>query len=157
MAGANADAGRDTGPVPSPETLRVRRIWDKMALGFDKQMRFFERVLFPGAREWACSQANERVLEIAVGTGRNLSYYPDGVDLTGIEYSPAMLAIAHEKARELGRKLRAVMLPLTRLSGICLRHLGRRYPGLSVWPWRSGSAPRHPGASPGDARGHRLW
>lgn len=105
MAGASPDAGPDTGPVPSPETLRVRRIWDKMAPGFDKQMRFFERVLFPGAREWACSQANGRVLEIAVGTGRNFSYYPEGVDLSGIEYSPAMLAIAHEKARELGREV----------------------------------------------------
>ena len=65
-------------------------------------MRFFERLLFPGARQWACSQAKGRVLEIAVGTGRNLPYYADGVDLTGIEYAPLMLSIAKEKAKELG-------------------------------------------------------
>lgn len=118
MAGASPDAGPDTGPVPSPETLRVRRIWDKMAPGFDKQMRFFERVLFPGAREWACSQANGRVLEIAVGTGRNFSYYPEGVDLSGIEYSPAMLAIAHEKARELGRRWTSDSAMLRRWSSL---------------------------------------
>ena len=84
------------------ETERVRRIWDKMAPRFDKQMRFFERVLFTGGRQWACSQAEGKVLEVAVGTGRNLPYYPDGITLTGIEYSPGMLDLAKEKAKELG-------------------------------------------------------
>jgi len=54
-------------------------------------MRFFDRVLFAGGREWVCSQAQGDVLEIAVGTGRNLGHYPDRVNLTGIEFSPAML------------------------------------------------------------------
>jgi ubiquinone/menaquinone biosynthesis C-methylase UbiE len=84
------------------ETERVRRIWDKMAPRFDRQMRFFERILFPGGRQWVCSQADGKVLEIAVGTGRNLPYYGEGVDLTGIEYSPGMLGLAKEKATELG-------------------------------------------------------
>jgi hypothetical protein len=35
---------------------------------------FFERVLFQGGREWVCSQAEGEVLEIAIGTGRNLPY-----------------------------------------------------------------------------------
>jgi len=86
------------------ETKRVRSIWDKKAAGYDKEMAFFERVLFPGARQWACSQAEGKVLEIAVGTGRNLPYYPDGVDLTGIEYAPLMLGLAKESAEELGVK-----------------------------------------------------
>ncbi len=84
------------------ETERARRIWDKKAPGFDKEIKFFERILFTGGRAWACSQAEGKVLELAVGTGRNLSYYPTGVDLTGIEYSPAMLGLAKNRARELG-------------------------------------------------------
>lgn len=59
-------------------------------------------MLFGGGREWVCSQASGEVLEIAVGTGRNLRHYPDGVLLTGIELSPEMLAVAHERQRELG-------------------------------------------------------
>lgn len=86
------------------ETKRVRSIWDKKASGYDKEMAFFERILFPGARQWACSQAESKVLEIAVGTGRNLPYYPNGVDLTGIEYAPLMLGLAKERAAELGVK-----------------------------------------------------
>src|SRR5919198_1284887 len=69
----------------------------------DREMRVFERLLFGGGREWVCAQAAGEVLEIAVGTGRNLPYYRGSVRLTGIELSPAMLEIARERARELGR------------------------------------------------------
>jgi ubiquinone/menaquinone biosynthesis C-methylase UbiE len=90
-------------PIPPSETERVRRIQDKTAPKYDRQMNFFDRILFAGGREWACSQTEGEVLEIAVGTGRNLSHYPPGVKLTAIEYSPEMLAIARRRADEVGR------------------------------------------------------
>lgn len=85
------------------ETERVRRIQDKTAPRYDKRLHFFERVLFGDGRDWVCSQATGEVLEIAVGTARNLSSYSDDVRLTGIELSPEMLAIARERQAELGR------------------------------------------------------
>ena len=85
------------------ETERIRQIMDKLAPGYDRQMAFFEKILFGGGREWVCSQAHGEVLEIAIGTGRNLPYYPAGVRLTGIELSPAMLAVAKARANQLGR------------------------------------------------------
>jgi ubiquinone/menaquinone biosynthesis C-methylase UbiE len=42
-------------------------------------------------------------LEIAVGSGRNLQFYPADVKLTAIEFSPEMLALARKRAEELGR------------------------------------------------------
>lgn len=54
-------------------------------------------------REWVCSQAEGEVLEPAAGTARNFLYYPRGVKITAVELSPAMLAIAHKRAEELGR------------------------------------------------------
>jgi ubiquinone/menaquinone biosynthesis C-methylase UbiE len=92
-------------PIPPSETERVRKIQDKNAGGYDRQMNFFDRALFSGGREWACSQAEGEVLEIAVGTGRNLSHYPRGVKLTAIEFSPEMLAIACRRAEEVGREV----------------------------------------------------
>ena len=80
------------------ETERIRRIMDKLAPGYDRQMAFVEKVLFGGGRAWVCSQAHGEVLEIALGTGRNLPYYPAGVRLTGIELSPAMLDVAKARA-----------------------------------------------------------
>jgi ubiquinone/menaquinone biosynthesis C-methylase UbiE len=80
------------------ETERVRAVQDRTAPGYDRQMSFFDRVLFTDGRHWACSHATGDVLEIAVGTGRNFEHYSADVSLTGIELSGEMLAIARERA-----------------------------------------------------------
>jgi ubiquinone/menaquinone biosynthesis C-methylase UbiE len=85
------------------ETERVRRILDKQAPGYDRQISFCERILFADGREWVCSQAHGKVLELACGTARNLRFYPRDVELTGIELSPEMLAIGQRRAQVLGR------------------------------------------------------
>ena len=84
------------------ETARVRRIWERFAPRYDPSIERMERLLFAGGREWACSRAEGDVLEIAVGTGRNLPFYPPGVRLTAIDVSPGMLEIARRRAAELG-------------------------------------------------------
>jgi ubiquinone/menaquinone biosynthesis C-methylase UbiE len=84
-------------------TARQKRVWDKTAPGYDKQIAFFEKTWFAGGREWLGERARGRVLEVAVGTGRSLPHYPAGVTLTGIELSPEMLAIARQRAVDLGR------------------------------------------------------
>jgi ubiquinone/menaquinone biosynthesis C-methylase UbiE len=86
----------------SEETERLKRVWEKEAPTYDRRMGFFEKVLFRDGREWVCSRASGEVLEVAVGTGRNFTFYPAGVRLTGIDLSPAMLEIARKKADELG-------------------------------------------------------
>jgi ubiquinone/menaquinone biosynthesis C-methylase UbiE len=87
------------------ETERVREIQDKEAPRYDRQISFFERVLFGGGREWVCSQAQGDVLELAAGTLRNLPHYPHGVKLTAIELSPEMAAIGRRRAEELDRSV----------------------------------------------------
>ena len=84
------------------ETERVRRIMDKEAPRYDRQMNFFDRVLFTGGREWACGGVEGEVLEIAVGSGRNLAVYPKGASLTAVEFSPEMLKLAKRRAAEIG-------------------------------------------------------
>jgi ubiquinone/menaquinone biosynthesis C-methylase UbiE len=84
------------------ETERVRAIQDKQAPKYDRQISFFERVLFGDGRAWVCSQARGKALELACGTARNLPFYRDDVELTGIELSPGMLAIARQRAQALG-------------------------------------------------------
>lgn len=86
-------------------TARQKRVWDKTAPGYDKQIAFFEKAWFSGGREWLGERARGRVLEVAIGTGRNLPRYPADVTITGIELSPAMLAIARQRATSLGRDL----------------------------------------------------
>ena len=82
---------------------KARRVWDKAAPRYDDSMGFFERTFIEDGREWVTSRARGRVLEVAVGTGRDLPFYPADVTLTGIDLSPAMLRIAKRRAAELGR------------------------------------------------------
>jgi ubiquinone/menaquinone biosynthesis C-methylase UbiE len=89
--------------TPESPTARQKRVWDKSAPSYDKQISFFEKIWFTGGREWLGERAQGQVLEVAIGTGRNLPHYPAGVTITAVELSPAMLAIARHRAADLGR------------------------------------------------------
>lgn len=84
-------------------TARQKQVWDKSAPSYDKQIAFFEKIWFAGGRGWLGERARGRVLEVAIGTGRNLAHYAADVSLTGIELSPAMLGIARQRAAALDR------------------------------------------------------
>jgi len=62
-------------------------------------MDFWDRRLFRDSRQWACGQATGEVLEVAVGTGLNLPFYPADVTLTGIDLSDRMLDLARRRGR----------------------------------------------------------
>ena len=94
---------------PQKETERVREIFDASAAHYDRAIAFSEKLLFGDGRAWACSQARGQVLEMAIGTGRNLPFYPAAVEITGIELSPAMLEIAGLRAQSLGRQVELVV------------------------------------------------
>jgi ubiquinone/menaquinone biosynthesis C-methylase UbiE len=87
-----------------PDNERVREYYERSAVTYDRNVRRAERWLrISEARHRLCSLAKAEVLEIGVGTGRNLSHYPtEGVRLTAVDLSPAMLAIARERSAALG-------------------------------------------------------
>ena len=95
-------------PVTTKQAAKLRRYWDKHAHRYDRQMQFWERRLFGDTRAWVCQQATGEVLEVAIGTGLNLPFYPEGVRLTGVDFSPAMLAQARDQALKLGRTVELI-------------------------------------------------
>jgi ubiquinone/menaquinone biosynthesis C-methylase UbiE len=95
----------EAGPAPSAETDRIRTLYEKEAPKYDRTMGRWDPILFTGNREWVCAQASGEVLEIAIGTGRNLPFYPEEIRLTGVELSPPMIEIARRRAAELGREV----------------------------------------------------
>jgi ubiquinone/menaquinone biosynthesis C-methylase UbiE len=92
-------------PAKEDPTERARRVWDAYAHRYDRDIGLVDRTWFRGGREWVCSRARGDVLEVAVGTGRNLPHYPPAVSLTGVDLSPAMLAIARTRAAGLRREV----------------------------------------------------
>jgi ubiquinone/menaquinone biosynthesis C-methylase UbiE len=95
------------GVIVSTDVNRRRSAyWDKQAGRYDRAMNFWDRHLFGDSRPWACGRAAGEVLEVAIGTGRNLPFYPNGSAITrlvGVDWSPGMLAIARERAAAIGR------------------------------------------------------
>jgi len=81
--------------------------WDRQAPTYDTRMAGVERRFFADSRRWVCRRARGATLEIAIGTGANLPHYPEEVDLTGIDWSPAML---YATRRQADRVHRAVTL-----------------------------------------------
>lgn len=86
-------------------TAKARRVWDAFAPRYDRAMRFYERVQFGGGRQWACSRAHGDVLEVAIGTGLNLPFYPADARLAGVDLSTSMLDLARARAVQLGREV----------------------------------------------------
>jgi SAM-dependent methyltransferase len=93
-----------SGPVRQRVRVqRLRRYWDRQAGRYDRSMDFLDRHLFGDTRQWVCSRACGRVLEVAIGTGMNLPHYPEVGELVGVEFSPVMLEHARQRAQQLGR------------------------------------------------------
>lgn len=88
---------------PSRQTARWRRYWDRKSRSYDREMGFWDRKVFGDTRQWVCAKATGQTLEVAIGTGLNLPFYPDSIQLTGIDVSSRMLQIARDRARQLGR------------------------------------------------------
>lgn len=106
------------------DTEWVRRCWDRYADHYDQTIGFFERWMLADGRAWVASRARGDVLEIGIGTGRNLPYYPPDVRLTGVDLSPEML----ERARQRAERARSRHYPArrrcrtARVRRFCLRH-----------------------------------
>lgn len=83
-------------------TRRQRKVWQRAAPRYDRAMAGLERGLLAGNREWIADRVHGRVLEVAIGSGRSLEFYPRGTDLTGVDLSPAMLDLGRSRAAQLG-------------------------------------------------------
>jgi ubiquinone/menaquinone biosynthesis C-methylase UbiE len=93
----------------------AQRRWDRRAPRYDGAGVRAERWAIGDGREWIAAAAAGRTLEVAVGTGRNLTAYPTGVDLVGVDLSSGMLSIARRRSDELGRPIKLCQAAAERL------------------------------------------
>jgi len=83
------------------ETERVREKYDRRAAYYDLMEAAVEPFL-AGLRRRLWQRARGLVLEIGVGTGKNLAFYPPGVRVVAIDFSPEMLKQARRRSQRLG-------------------------------------------------------
>ncbi|WP_148882245.1 class I SAM-dependent methyltransferase [Thermococcus aciditolerans] len=85
-------------------TSKTASKYDRFSKVYDLFESPMERRAFSKYRARALSLAEGKVLEIGVGTGKNFPYYPQNVDVIGIDFSRGMLEKAERRRRELGLK-----------------------------------------------------
>jgi len=88
--------------VTAVETDFVWKVYEKLATVYDVT---FGPALHPGrivAKERMKIRPGDRVLEVGIGTGINVSLYPRTSHVTGIDLSAKMLEKAHERVAKEG-------------------------------------------------------
>jgi phosphatidylethanolamine/phosphatidyl-N-methylethanolamine N-methyltransferase len=85
-----------------PTTSRLRRKFDRIAPFYGRFQGMLEPKLFGRLRSRLFrSIRGERALEVGIGAGINMPYYPPSVEVTGIDLSPKMLDQARKRASAL--------------------------------------------------------
>jgi ubiquinone/menaquinone biosynthesis C-methylase UbiE len=76
--------------------------FDRIAAPYDRGMAPLESLWLRRLRSQLLPHARGKVLEIGVGTGANLPFYPQSVCLTAVDESEDMLSVAARRVTALG-------------------------------------------------------
>lgn len=85
----------------------TKKRYDRLAFWYDYLEAPMEWIGFAAWRHRVLNRiGGKRVLEVGVGTGKNLPYYPQGLRVDAIDISPRMLERAQKKASVLNLAVR---------------------------------------------------
>lgn len=87
------------------EQRAVTRRYQRIASVYDLYEAPMEWLAVARRRRRLLSQAQGKVLEVGIGTGKNLMHYPDDLEVVGVDVSEGMLARARRRAARLRRKV----------------------------------------------------
>jgi ubiquinone/menaquinone biosynthesis C-methylase UbiE len=87
---------------------RNARFYDRMETGMEKMAGPWRKQL------WALVKG-PRVLEVGVGTGKNMPYYPEDTHITAIDLTSGMLERAQQRANEMHRPVQLGLGDVQRL------------------------------------------
>jgi len=94
-----------TEKIDERATAQTQARYDRLAPIYDVMEVLPERRFEPW-REMLWAQVPEgRVLEVGVGTGKNLPYHPPGAEVGGIDISERMIERARQRAAELAKSV----------------------------------------------------
>lgn len=98
-------------------TTRTKSRYNRIAPVYDLMEVFIERFAFRPWRERLWSQVNgNRILEVGVGTGKNLPHYPRGIQITAVDLSDKMLKRARRRVQELDIEVDLCLMDAQRLA-----------------------------------------
>ena len=84
-------------------TVLTRARYQRISPVYDRIERLMERRFQPWREKLWQFVYGPRVLEVGVGTGQNMEFWPLNCKITAIDLTPGMLDIAHQHAKSLNR------------------------------------------------------
>lgn len=95
----------------------TRSRYDRIAFLYDLMEAPFEHLRFVSWRPMIRDRIiGGQVLEVGVGTGKNMDFYPNGIEITAIDLSPRMLKRAQKRAGRLGLDVSLLEMDAQRLA-----------------------------------------
>lgn len=80
------------------ETEIIKKRYNRASIFYDIMEAPMEAMALKSWRVDAMTELKGKVLEIGVGTGKNIEYYPEDLEITAIDFSEKMLEKAKKKA-----------------------------------------------------------
>ena len=88
------------------DTDLARSRYQRVSIIYDLFESIPERIFSRWRKRLWADVHGPKVLEVGVGTGRNIPFYPPGLDITAVDLTPGMLDRAKNSAEKLGCAVR---------------------------------------------------
>lgn len=87
------------------QTKKIMNRYNRVSYIYDIFESPMELMAMKKYRQEIMNDLRGKVLEVGVGTGRNIEFYPKDLDITAIDFSDHMLKKAKEKTRKLNKNV----------------------------------------------------
>lgn len=100
-------------PIDTQATALTKARYDRVAPFYDLMEGVMEQLAF---RRWrrlvwqAVGPQAQKILEVGVGTGKNMAYYPENTQITAIDISDKMLNRARHRTTKLGLNIQLLQM-----------------------------------------------
>lgn len=90
----------------------IRKRYDRVSGIYD----WMDRMIRPDWRRDLLSTVSGQVLEVGIGTGANLPFYPEGAHVTGVDFSSGMLDRARRRLDQLNNRADLQLMDIQHLA-----------------------------------------
>ena len=97
------------------DAKRIGKIYDKFASKYDARSFLLEKFVLAKIRRNIFKELNGDILEVGVGSGKNLDFYKKSVNLTAVDVGSKMIKIAEKKAKSLRLNARFCLMDAANL------------------------------------------
>jgi ubiquinone/menaquinone biosynthesis C-methylase UbiE len=94
----------------------MKAAYDRIARIYDLMEAWVEQALFRAWRQQLFARIQGRILEVGVGTGKNIPHYPVGSSVFAMDLSAGMMRYARKRAREAVTRPRLILMDAEHLA-----------------------------------------